>query len=627
VLQGPEGSKLTARISGADAPTLRLVPLDETGAAIAPPSDTAFTLDATGKGEVQAVLDRGGRIEVLDGERTVGAWVVNIIDDQPPQVTVATPVEVTPRGQIAINWQASDDYGIVGVESAVRMAPAEGGGPDVDAASPFLKEPPSFPVALQALNPKQAKGRAFQDLTEHHWAGLEVELTLTAADQAGQKGESAPVRLRLPERQFSVPLAQALAEQRMVLIRTPAKQRQVVRTLAALMAWPDDIFPASGAFLAVQDAGSRLHVAQSVEDVKHVIDLLWQIAVGLEDGSLDQAMKALEEARRELQQAIAEGAPPEKIAELTQKLREAMNKYLQAMAEQMMERMRRGETQQSQQQAGEQLRQQDLQKMLDQIENLARSGSRDAAQELLAQLENMLKNLEMQMGQPQQGGDQEGPMGEMMNQLGQMMRDQQRLMDETFRMPGQQGMPQDGQRGEMPGQQPGQQGQRGQGRGGDQLSQDQQGLGEALEEMMRQMGEMGMEAPQGMNRAGQAMGEAADSLGQGDREGALESQNEALQGLREGARQMAEQMMQQQGQGSEGRFSRNGRSRGDDRDPLGRPMPYSGEDFGPDRDMVPGEAAVERARRILEYLRNRAGEANRPQIELDYFERLLRGLY
>ena len=632
----PEGSKLTARISGADAPALRLVPLDATGAAIAPPVDTAFRLDDAGKGEVQAALDRSGRIEVVDGRRVIGAWNVSVIDDRPPQVSVATPVEVTARGQIAINWQASDDYGVAGVDSSVTLAPAGGPpagnvaddpAPEVDPSSPFLAEPPAFVLALQALNPKQARGRAFQDLTAHHWAGLEVELTLTAADQAGQKGASAPVRLRLPERQFSVPLAAALAEQRMALIRTPAKQRQVVRTLAALMAWPDDIFPTSGAFLAVRDVGARLHVAETTDEVKGVIDELWRIAIGLEDGSLDQARKALEEARRELQQAIAEGAPPEKIEELTRKLREAMNRYLEAMAEQMMERMRRGETPQNQQQAVEQLRQQDLDRMLDQIENLARSGSRDAAQELLAQLENMLNNLQMQMGQQGQQGDQDGQMGEMMNQLGQMMRDQQRLMDETFRMPGGQGMPQDGQRGETPGQQPGQPGQRGQGRGGDQLSQDQQGLGEALQEMMRRMGEMGMEAPSGMNRAGRAMGEAADALERGDREGALGSQNEALQALRDGARQMAEQMAQQQGQGSQGRLGRDGRARGEDRDPLGRPMRRDGEEFGPDYDMVPGEAAVERARRILEYLRNRAGETNRPQIELDYFERLLRGLY
>jgi len=634
----PEGSKLTARISGADAPALRLVPLDAAGTAIAPPVDTAFKLDDAGKGEVQAVLDRGGRIEVVDGRRVVGAWTVSVIDDKPPQVSVATPVEVTARGQIAINWQASDDYGVAGVDSSVTLAPAAGPpagnaagdpAPEVDPSSPFLAEPPAFVLALQALNPKQAKGRAFQDFTAHHWAGLEVELTLTAADQAGQKSASAPVRLRLPERQFSVPLAAAIAEQRMALIRTPAKQRQVVRALAALMAWPDDIFPTSGAFLAVRDAGARLHVAQTTDEVKGVIDELWRIAIGLEDGSLDQARKALEEARRELQQAIAEGAPPEKIEELTRKLREAMNRYLEAMAEQMMERMRRGDTPQNQQQAVEQLRQQDLDRMLDQIENLARSGSRDAAQELLAQLENMLNNLQMQMGQQgQQGqpGDQDGQMGQMMNQLGQMMRDQQRLMDETFRMPGGQGMPQDGQRGQMPGEQ-GQGAQRGQGRGGDELSQDQQGLGKALQEMMRQMGEMGMETPQGMNRAGREMGEAADALGQGNREDALRSQNEALQALRDGARQMAEQMAQQQGQGSEGRFGRNGRARSGDDDPLGRPMRRDGEEYGPSENMVPGEAAVERARRILEYLRNRAGETNRPQGELDYFERLLRGLY
>ena len=43
--------------------------------------------------------------------------------------------------------------------------------------------------------------------------------------------------------------------------------------------------------------------------------------------------------------------------------------------------------------------------------------------------------------------------------------------------------------------------------------------------------------------------------------------------------------------------------------------------------MLPGEAAIEQARRILEFLRSRANEPNRPKIELDYLDRLLRGLY
>jgi hypothetical protein len=51
------------------------------------------------------------------------------------------------------------------------------------------------------------------------------------------------------------------------------------------------------------------------------------------------------------------------------------------------------------------------------------------------------------------------------------------------------------------------------------------------------------------------------------------------------------------------------------------------EDFGPERDMLPSELAIQRAREILEMLRSRAGEQDLPRIEKDYIERLLRGLY
>ncbi len=43
--------------------------------------------------------------------------------------------------------------------------------------------------------------------------------------------------------------------------------------------------------------------------------------------------------------------------------------------------------------------------------------------------------------------------------------------------------------------------------------------------------------------------------------------------------------------------------------------------------MVPGEAAIRRAREILDFLRNRANTPDLPRIDRDYIERLLRGLY
>jgi hypothetical protein len=59
-------------------------------------------------------------------------------------------------------------------------------------------------------------------------------------------------------------------------------------------------------------------------------------------------------------------------------------------------------------------------------------------------------------------------------------------------------------------------------------------------------------------------------------------------------------------------------------DPLGRPV--RSREYGDDFTVkVPDEIDVQRARRVLEELRRRFGEQMRPQIELDYIERLLRG--
>jgi anti-anti-sigma regulatory factor len=55
---------------------------------------------------------------------------------------------------------------------------------------------------------------------------------------------------------------------------------------------------------------------------------------------------------------------------------------------------------------------------------------------------------------------------------------------------------------------------------------------------------------------------------------------------------------------------------------LGRPQ--RGHGLGDDLTVkIPGEIDVQRARRILEELRRRFADPQRPQIELDYIERLL----
>jgi hypothetical protein len=125
--------------------------------------------------------------------------------------------------------------------------------------------------------------------------------------------------------------------------------------------------------------------------------------------------------------------------------------------------------------------------------------------------------------------------------------------------------------------------------------------------------------------AGKSMGDAEDQLGEGDADSAVGSQGRALEAMRKGAQGLSKQMQQQgmgQGPGQPGRM---GRARADQQtDPLGRPLRGHGYDNDP-TVKVPGEIDAQRARRILEELRKRYGETNRPQLELDYIERLLKG--
>jgi hypothetical protein len=85
---------------------------------------------------------------------------------------------------------------------------------------------------------------------------------------------------------------------------------------------------------------------------------------------------------------------------------------------------------------------------------------------------------------------------------------------------------------------------------------------------------------------------------------------------------MAQQMMmgQQPGQ-MPGQPQMQQSNRG--RDPLGRNPPSVGPSDSNDV-RIPEQSDLQRAREILDELRRRAGEFNRPQLELDYIDRLLR---
>jgi hypothetical protein len=96
------------------------------------------------------------------------------------------------------------------------------------------------------------------------------------------------------------------------------------------------------------------------------------------------------------------------------------------------------------------------------------------------------------------------------------------------------------------------------------------------------------------------------------------------QAAREFAQQMQQRLGNQLGQG-DARDQQSGsgeRRDGVPRDPLGRPLTNGGA-YEQGDVKIPDNNVMQRARDILEELRRRAGERDRPQIELDYIDRLL----
>ena len=90
--------------------------------------------------------------------------------------------------------------------------------------------------------------------------------------------------------------------------------------------------------------------------------------------------------------------------------------------------------------------------------------------------------------------------------------------------------------------------------------------------------------------------------------------------------QMMQAMQQGQGQPGQGRdgqgesMASQGGQNG--RDPLGRPRSQTGPDFG-DQVKVPDEIDVQRAREILDAIREKLGNSLSGEAERHYLERLL----
>ena len=627
----PEGTKITLRLYG---------------------QADAISIEESVSGKTTAVagalrefqVTRSGTLKITGaGDRD---WAIIAVPDAPPTISLAGPMGRKADGTMQQPFRASDDYGIAKGQVTFEL--------DLPAVSRRFGLTPE-PEVLSALHfdlPRPTMGGKdktaallAEDASEHPWANLPVTMTLSVTDAHGQTAQTEPRHVILPGRRFFDPLAAALIELRRDLLWSDLNSQRSLHILRALSNRPEGLTLDSGSYLMLRTVIRQLDAAGPKANAparSDIAAILWTIAKRIEDGGTDDARARLKQAQERLSQAMRNGADPQEIEKLMDDLRRASRDYMRKLAQsgQQDPADRFARNQESKTLSADQ-----LQQMMDEIQRLMDEGKMDEAQRRLDQLSQLMDNLKVT--QNGSGDQQGGQGGKAMRGLRDTLKGQQDLSDDAFRQqqqqygqgnslsdPGADGTPQSGQPGQQGSEGQGQSGSGGTGStGASRLPQDlakrQQALRDELDSAKRGLPDLSGKDAEGaakaLDEAGRAMDQAEKALRDGDLPGAIDRQAEAIDKLRKGLRGLNDALARSEQQQSP---SDMGQADADpsgqqSSDPLGRTEGGNGLS-GDGHSLQNGPDTYRRARDLMDEIRKRAAEQDRPTEERGYLNRLLK---
>ena len=145
----------------------------------------------------------------------------------------------------------------------------------------------------------------------------------------------------MPERSFANPAAQALIAIRKQLSLTPDGRQPARMALEELEARPELFDNSASVALQLRGTGALLLRGHGQPAVDEAQARMWALALALEEGATDRTAQALAQARQAVRDALeaARQNPEDKAARADldkrmQELREAIQKHLEALAEQ-----------------------------------------------------------------------------------------------------------------------------------------------------------------------------------------------------------------------------------------------------------------------------------------------------
>lgn len=574
------------------------------------------------------------RIEIRQMGFERASVPVEFVPDQPPSIALIEEPKTIDKGQMQLSLKVKDDYSVNDLIMHMRLDDTmkdEPLGADIQDTRAVVS-PPDTEMELKPV----------YDLAWHPWAGLPVVIDLSAVDHKKQTAKLPPLHVTLPERTFQNPTARKLIGMRKRLIRTPeAAAGNIAKELFDIMVAPASYNGHPIVFLSLKTMSARLVYDPSITSIREIIAQLWDTAIQIEDGNLAIAARDMRNAQRNLEKTLNNpNATQEEINRALDEFREAMANYFQEMISEMQKQMADGQTMEvpPEMLAGV-LNPDDLQNFLDELTAQAMAGNKDAARELLSKLQQMMDSMSPGNGKMEMPKDMKFKMMAV-SELQKLIEKQEELLTQTQKQAeGMNEAPRPQSYGETLPVDP----ETMKSLFGDDAlppptpkvpavpltpgidttknKDEQEALRFVLGKLMQDADEELGEIPANMGKAELEMRGSSTQLGENRPDLSVPRQEEAIRYLKESMDQMSEQLAQQLKQMMA--LSMGG---GSPRlDPLGRPMDDGdGPSWLPSsRVKIPDEAERKKVREILDTLRRRSGEMQRPDYELEYFRRLM----
>lgn len=372
-------------------------------------------------------------------------WSYNFIEDTPPEIYLDQPettenseneekhdpYEFIQRAQIKFPLKVLDDYGVKDLRMTMTL-------------DPLIEDKPLGETAeeirlIMSQPNAEFKIAPVYDMAWHTWAGLPVNFTFEAIDHKGQTQALEPISLNLPERAFEHPMAKSLISMRKKLAwEYDSPFNEIAFNLETLLSAPDYFQNNPTIYLAIKIASARLRyndhapTDKRLQAAKEVISLLWTIAITIEDGNLQLAMRELRDAQEALENAMRDpNVTQDEIDALMDELREKMKQYFTEMARDLQKRMENGEEfpEFSANDFSQMITPDTLSQMMAQIEQALREGDEEKAQELMSQMQRMMEMMDPS-NTAQLPPDMQ-MMQEGVNELQELIERQEALLEQT----------------------------------------------------------------------------------------------------------------------------------------------------------------------------------------------------